>query len=63
MFQRVQSMEGQCLWILDLVASSHIFGNISSFLFIASPKVSHLVNVASGSKVTYEGIGQIYLLP
>jgi len=49
--------QSKCLWILDLGASSHIFGNLSSFLFVSSPKVSHLVNVTSGSKVTSEGIG------
>ena len=50
-------------WILDSGASDHVSGNISSFSSISSPKIPHFITVASGSKVTFQGIGKVSLSP
>jgi len=57
------SMDGRSPWIIDLGALYHIFGNISLFSSFSYPKIPHVVTIANGSKVAYQGVGQFSLSP
>jgi len=49
------------LWIIDSSASDHISGNTSLFSSISHPKIPHVINLANGSRVISQGVGQISL--
>jgi len=50
-------------WIIDLDVSNHISGNASLFSSILHPKIPHVITLDNGSKVTSQGVGQIFLSP
>lgn len=50
-------------WVLDSGASDHLTGNPSFFSNLSSPKTTHHVTLANGSKVQATGVGQTSPLP
>jgi len=56
-----QTLECQSPWIIDSDAFDHISGNAPSFSSISHPKILYVITLANGSKVTSQGVGQIFL--
>jgi len=52
-------MKSLSLWIIDLGAYGHISSNNSLFSYISSPKFSHSISLANGSKVDYQRFDQV----
>jgi len=56
-------LECQSPWIIDSGAFDHISSNASLFSSISHPKIPYVIILANGSKVSSQGVGQIFLSP